>query len=174
VQRSILVLAKRFRLGLLRWFLHYRSMSAHLESSFSISRTGVDTHFNCDGSVTTGCESFLPCCSVASDCIVNGWPQVLNYTCTSAVCGISTCSGTYGNCDTSALNGCETNLANTVSQCGACGNDCDATKSTQVATTTCTGGNCAVVTCAASSCHLIALSDRDRQLRLFGLRSLVE
>ncbi len=37
-----------------------------------------------------------------------------------------TCAGGYADCDRSAPNGCETNLTNSASNCGACGNACPA------------------------------------------------
>lgn len=44
-------------------------------------------------------------------------------TCSSGVCAISYCQSGYGDCDSSASNGCETNLHST-SNCGECGNVC--------------------------------------------------
>jgi hypothetical protein len=45
-------------------------------------------------------------------------------SCAAGACALGICTGTFANCDGSATNGCEVNLANTVNHCGACGNDC--------------------------------------------------
>ncbi len=44
-------------------------------------------------------------------------------SCVSATCSIERCSASFGNCDESATNGCESPLT-TVDNCGACGRAC--------------------------------------------------
>ncbi len=95
---------------------------------------------NCDGGLTNGCEvntlvSATNCggCGTVCPTGANGTPS-----CTNGTCGIA-CSTGWGNCDGSFTNGCEVNITQTVSHCGACGNACPARTH---ATTTCVGSTC--------------------------------
>jgi len=45
-------------------------------------------------------------------------------TCVQGTCSVSGCAKWFGDCDTNADNGCETNLQNNSANCGACGNTC--------------------------------------------------
>jgi hypothetical protein len=45
-------------------------------------------------------------------------------TCVQGTCSVSGCSKGFGDCDTNADNGCETNIQNNSANCGACGNTC--------------------------------------------------
>ena len=58
--------------------------------------------------------------------------------CSGGACGI-TCSAGFGDCDNNASNGCETNLSNSVNNCGTCGNKCTAPAN---ATPVCSGAVC--------------------------------
>jgi hypothetical protein len=51
---------------------------------------------------------------------------VLNATavCLNGQCGYSACTAPFGDCDRDVLNGCESNLLNDTSHCGACGTAC--------------------------------------------------
>ena len=84
---------------------------------------------------TQACPSGLACCSGAcvnpqdntAHCggcgmtcmVVNGAP-----TCSMGACAVGSCTGSFGDCDGAAGNGCETNTATTVAHCGACGRAC--------------------------------------------------
>lgn len=57
-----------------------------------------------------------------------------NNVCTAGTCGIS-CRQGFANCNGNAADGCEANLAASVSSCGACGRVCAAGR-------TCTNGAC--------------------------------
>jgi hypothetical protein len=64
---------------------------------------------NCDGSITTGCEtSFDP---------PGSWVDRGDGTCTA-------CDPGWGNCDGNPSNGCETDLSSSSDHCGACGTSC--------------------------------------------------
>jgi hypothetical protein len=99
---------------------------------------------NCDNNVTNGCETDLKtdpdhCGSCPKVCnSTNGTP-----TCTNSVCGIN-CSPGFGDCDSNAANGCETNLKTDVGHCGTCAKVC----STVNGTPTCSNGTCGI-NCAA-------------------------
>lgn len=71
-------------------------------------------------------------------------------------CIIGSCSGAYANCDDIYLNGCEIDTSSNRNRCGGClatdenagaGVDCDLTKGSQVAQTSCSGGACKVLAC---------------------------
>ncbi|MFO0629288.1 MAG: MXAN_6577-like cysteine-rich protein [Polyangiales bacterium] len=58
-------------------------------------------------------------------------------------CALGPCTGTFANCDGSAVNGCEVNLASTVAHCGACGSACAFAN----ASASCVSGRCALGAC---------------------------
>jgi hypothetical protein len=58
---------------------------------------------------------------------------------------IAACNAGYADCDGSAANGCEVNIATSVSNCGGCGNVC----STPNGTPACSSGSCTVASCNA-------------------------
>jgi hypothetical protein len=90
---------------------------------------------------------------------------------TIAVCAASNCAALcatgFGNCDNNLSNGCEANLTNSVTNCGACGTVCPTRAN---ATSSCTGGTCGF-TCStgfadcdgnpANGCEVNLTTDRD-------------
>jgi len=66
--------------------------------------------------------------------------------CASGACTF-TCNGGFGDCDGTASNGCETNLATSTANCGACGSVCPAP-----------ANGCQLAVCLASSCGYAARS----------------
>ncbi|WP_156338033.1 hypothetical protein [Chondromyces crocatus] len=99
---------------------------------------------NCDGNAANGCETNLQnnignCGACGNTCsTANGTP-----TCAGGSCAIGTCNSGFGNCDGNTANGCETNLQNSVGNCGACGNAC----STANGTPACSAGSCGIGAC---------------------------
>jgi hypothetical protein len=77
---------------------------------------------NCNGNPNSGCEinttndvnNCGACGNICSS--VNGSPS-----CTNGNCGI-VCNPGFGNCNHNANEGCETNLATDILNCGSCGN----------------------------------------------------
>jgi hypothetical protein len=65
--------------------------------------------------------------------------------CMGGACSVATCSPGYGDCDGVGANGCETALAASPLNCGACGRLCPVTASAM--TMACRAGTCAVGTC---------------------------
>ncbi len=101
---------------------------------------------DCNGVAADGCEVNLQgdvnhCGTCATACTAAGGTP----GCTAGVCGVSSCAAGRGDCDRSASNGCEVDLTTSVTSCGSCGALCDLPN----ATAACTGGRCAVATCAA-------------------------
>ena len=62
--------------------------------------------------------------------------------CANNSCYIGYCNTGFGNCDNNGANGCEVNLTNNISNCGACGNVC---ASGANSSSTCSGGNCGLL-----------------------------
>jgi hypothetical protein len=83
-----------------------------------------------------GCD--MPCA------FTSGSPHA-TLTCVDSACGTD-CATDFGDCDGNYQNGCEAPLLTTAAHCDGCGNDC-ATLLPHVATGSCSGGVCDVVTC---------------------------
>ena len=104
---------------------------------------------NCDANFANGCETTLAtnaahCGNCATACTYTNASGV----CSASVCQLGTCNAGYGNCDSTASNGCEVAL-NTTTDCGTCSNAC----TNAHGTTACTAGSC-VPACSSgySSC----------------------
>ncbi len=95
---------------------------------------------NCDGAMANGCETDTR--TSAANCGMCGracpTPAHAAPTCAGSTCGY-TCLAGWGDCDGSATNGCETDLAVTAAHCGRCGNACGS-------------GVCAGSVCQAPTC----------------------
>ena len=95
---------------------------------------------NCDSNFTNGCEAELA--ANPTNCGMCGFRCAAaanaTATCAGSVCGIA-CNTGFGNCDGNGLNGCESNTASDVRNCGACGTICP---SAMGASATCTMGRC--------------------------------
>lgn len=80
---------------------------------------------NCDGDRFDGCEASLEddeanCGGCNTVCVSTTAAHVDSNECVGGVCSPD-CAGTYGDCDSSRPNGCETNTATTENHCGGCG-----------------------------------------------------
>ncbi|MBK6534095.1 MAG: hypothetical protein IPF99_32365 [Deltaproteobacteria bacterium] len=101
---------------------------------------------NCDGMAANGCETdtlndvgHCGGCGVACATRANSAAS-----CAAGRCAYA-CSAGFADCDANAANGCEVELAMSLTNCGACGRACDLAN----ATAACTAGACAVASCAA-------------------------
>jgi hypothetical protein len=100
---------------------------------------------NCDGNDANGCESSATtdpgsCGGCGQACsAINGVPG-----CDNGVCAIF-CNPGFANCDGNVANGCEVDIWNDISNCGACSSICTTPGSTPV----CTNGSCGHGTCGA-------------------------
>jgi hypothetical protein len=75
------------------------------------------------------------------------FPNAAAY-CLGGMCGLGECANDYDDCDGNTANGCETNVKTNVDDCGACGVACGTPAN---GTATCTGGSCAVASCAPNT-----------------------
>ncbi|MBI5514103.1 MAG: hypothetical protein HY909_10070 [Deltaproteobacteria bacterium] len=66
-------------------------------------------------------------------------------SCAAGACTVGVCASGFGNCDGNAANGCETNVATSTANCGACGRLCTAANGTGA----CVGSLCSVASCTA-------------------------
>ncbi|MDX2008601.1 MAG: MopE-related protein [Myxococcaceae bacterium] len=102
---------------------------------------------NCNNTYMDGCEvdtntSVANCGQCGNACsIPNGTPR-----CTAGTCQVNTCTGTFRDCNASASDGCETNVATSVANCGGCGQACSRPFTT--------------ASCANSSCQFVCLPGR--------------
>ncbi|MFO0624558.1 MAG: hypothetical protein U0325_03000 [Polyangiales bacterium] len=101
---------------------------------------------DCDGAMANGCEvnttnNTAHCGACGATC-----PSRANAatTCGAGACGM-VCATGFGDCDASAMNGCEVDVRASADHCGGCGRAC-AARANSVAT--CTDGACAW-TCVA-------------------------
>ena len=97
---------------------------------------------NCDGNPANGCETNTN--TSVTNCgncgLVCNLPNAVE-ACVNGVCVIAGCNGSFGNCDGITANGCETNLATSVSNCGGCGIVCPNRPNS---TPTCVAGACSI------------------------------
>jgi len=121
---------------------------------------------DCDGNAANGCEvdtrtSLTHCGMCNRACAFAN----AGATCTAGACGLGVCTSGFGNCNATAGDGCEANLATSASNCGTCGNVC----SLPHATASCEARLCAVASCeanfgdcdgsAATGCEAALLTD---------------
>jgi hypothetical protein len=100
---------------------------------------------NCDGNAGNGCENNLN--TNANNCGACG-TMCPNRPNSAPLCSAGTCSlrcdPSFANCDGNAGNGCETNVATSLTSCGACGVAC----SYPNANAACNGGACTFLGCS--------------------------
>lgn len=100
---------------------------------------------DCDGRISTGCET--PLGDDASNCGECGAVCENEHgatTCTEGACAPECATG-YANCDGDSKNGCETGVAQSLTNCGECGAAC----ALDHAGEKCEAGVCKVITCEA-------------------------
>ena len=126
-------------------------------SSCTSGACGIATcnpgYANCNMMNADGCEVNLQTDPQSCGTCGNACAHGPNSTavCTNASCGII-CSSGYADCDMNPYNGCEVHTTVDVNNCGGCGNVCNLAH----ATSTCSSGSCALVSCQAgwSDCNL--------------------
>ena len=97
---------------------------------------------NCDGAVDEGFDltnSLDHCGACNTPCTAPG----AEVSCVDGVCAIMACPEGFGDCDGDLENGCETETAALVSNCGTCGNVCEYANGTAA----CSAGECELAGC---------------------------
>jgi hypothetical protein len=96
---------------------------------------------DCNSNAADGCETNIAtsvnncgACGVVCSA-ANG-----NASCNAGACVISACNAGFSNCNNNAADGCETNIATSVNNCGACGAVCGAANGTA----SCNAGACGI------------------------------
>jgi hypothetical protein len=102
---------------------------------------------DCDGVETTGCEtdvrtSMTHCGGCGRLCAPAGGVGA----CAGGVCTITRCNPGLGDCDSNPLNGCESDVNNSLANCGACGRACSPANGVG----TCSAGTCRLTQCTGS------------------------
>jgi hypothetical protein len=91
----------------------------------------------CDGGCTDITQDVNNCGACGVVCTTsNGTPN-----CVDSVCAIAACNTGYGDCDDSAVDGCETDLLTDPMNCGTCTMTCPSATN---ASPTCDMGNCSL------------------------------
>jgi hypothetical protein len=102
---------------------------------------------DCDGLESTGCEadvrtSLAHCGGCGRPCSPPGGVGA----CVAGTCTVARCVAGSGDCDGNPLNGCETDVTSTITDCGACGNPCSQTNTVS----SCIAGACRITQCTGS------------------------
>ncbi len=100
---------------------------------------------DCDGVASNGCEVNLNtdinnCSACGSKCA----PANAVGSCVGGACKVTSCTGSFQDCDGIAANGCEADTTTNVANCGSCKNACSSLHGTPG----CSGSACSI-TCAA-------------------------
>src|SRR5262249_22305765 len=95
---------------------------------------------DCDGLYSNGCEASLNTTANCGMCGASCDLPNASSICKTGACAITSCTGTFADCDNDPKNGCETNLATSPTHCGACGTVCNATNGTP----SCATGSCSI------------------------------
>ncbi len=102
---------------------------------------------DCDGSSANGCEvnlgsSLANCGGCGSVCA----PANAIGACRSGGCAVASCLAGFADCDGDPSNGCESDVASSTTNCGACGRSCAPPN----ANGTCSSGVCTVGSCTGN------------------------
>jgi hypothetical protein len=121
----------------------------------------------CGGVCTSLGSDLLNCGACGQVCSTNN----ANAACIGGTCTVITCNAGFANCNGTIADGCETNLTNSPTNCGACGHVCGTGFSCSSATcvqntlgngsactssSQCGSGSCAQGVCCNTSCNSCA------------------
>src|SRR5690606_14144988 len=99
---------------------------------------------NCDGVANNGCEiNFLNDEANCGGCNIVCNIASSEGVCIDGDCHVGSCEGTRRDCDLQVANGCETDIANDVANCGGCNVACNVPNAFE----TCGGSQCAIASC---------------------------
>lgn len=123
----------------------YQALGQTCASGICQIGTCAPGYGNCDGLLSTGCEtntltSTTNCGTCTNACSYANAAA----TCQNGNCQMGTCNAGFANCDGSAANGCESNILSSPQTCGGCTTSC----SYQNGNAGCSGGNCQLTSCS--------------------------
>jgi hypothetical protein len=102
-------------------------------------KNGIEGDTDCGGICPNRCAAGQSCL-IFIDC--QSGPNSTG-ACTNGVCAAPACTAGFGNCNGSAADGCESNIATDVNNCGGCNVQCSfANASAQCVNATCGIGSC--------------------------------
>jgi hypothetical protein len=147
------------------------SVACALAHANSTCATGVcavatcsGTYANCDGNAANGCEinTNIDTANCGGCNTVCGGEHA-KASCSAGKCAIA-CDTGWGDCDSDAANGCETDLNANLQHCGTCSTVCSAAH----ATSSCFGGACQIGGCDAGwgNCNGTATDGCEKQLNV--------
>lgn len=126
---------------------------AHATAKCTLGVCGISTcdagFADCDGNAANGCEVNLNtdtnnCKSCGAKCA----PANAVGSCVAGTCTVTSCTGSFQDCDGLASNGCEADVNSNVSNCGRCSTTASPAVCSSVhGTPSCSGGVCNI-TCA--------------------------
>ncbi|MES1182158.1 MAG: hypothetical protein ABUL60_00010 [Myxococcales bacterium] len=104
------------------------------------------TYLTCDNDKRNGCEvdsatNANNCSACGIVCSTAASAHVTSNPCVGSSCAPQ-CAGTYDDCDTSRVNGCEVDTATSASNCGSCGTVCSTAAGAHVTANPCSGSTC--------------------------------
>ena len=106
-------------------------------------------YLDCDGDAANGCEvngasDLANCGNCGNVCSKIG---ATTPACSAGSCGSTVCTGSYRTCKAGPVNGCETDTATSVGNCGTCGKACPAVANGVAG---CAASNCGIASCNAN------------------------
>lgn len=121
-------------------------VSANVCSNSQCVPTCSGPYLTCDNKGENGCEvngddNQKNCGDCGIACNDGASAHVVSNPCAGGACSPQ-CSGTFGDCDTSRQNGCETDTAVSTGNCGGCGKVCKTDATAHVSANTCSGSSC--------------------------------
>jgi hypothetical protein len=125
-------------------------------------KNGDEVDVDCSGSCPNLCEPGQTCV-LDADCVVPPDPESEAIVCDNDVCVLK-CGSGKEDCDSSAVNGCETFIKDDPDHCGGCDLPCDPDN----ASGQCSGGNCEVATCSPGYENCDGLHDNGCEINLNG------
>jgi hypothetical protein len=109
------------------------------------------TFRDCTGGTSDGCETNIANndnnCGACGHVCRNDIPANTNVAdagCAGTTCKVTSCEGTFADCDGSLANGCEVDTDSNANNCGFCGHVCPSTAPS------CQNGGCCKITCSGS------------------------
>jgi hypothetical protein len=114
----------------------------------------------CSGACVDTQTNLAACGACGRACAINN----ASPACRAGACAIERCNQGFGDCNSMASDGCETNLQNDITHCGACGMAC---RPLDNATVVCRAGACVPGLCAGGfgDCDGMAANGCETELR---------